>query len=376
VFEKSVSFRNARFYDSVFSRSEFLQDVDFCGAVFHTGVQFDSATFEGRCVFAGSWFNGRTSFASVTFSDHVQFTTALFEETVDFSGVAFNSGADFDMAVFKDSLIFQGANIRSDFSLANIAETGPSTVDGGLGSTKSDQSKSLSEIIRREDIELPSLLISEELQDNGFDIQKNFPIQVVKDGDFEQESPNFPLDRSAIDRIESYENVKSRFSSHDARQEAYRIQKLSFRQNARKRDADQMYVHEMRASRQAQRAKSGKIGGLRAVIEWVVADLSCKYGTDWQRVLLISLLVIGVCGVAYWVGDLYHIGGNIEFGTGDPPVNKPLVYFYYSVVIFTTVGGGNTLAVGLLALISAIEAVIGTVLSALLVAVFIRKLSD
>ena len=45
-------------------------------------------------------------------------------------------------------------------------------------------------------------------------------------------------------------------------------------------------------------------------------------------------------------------------------------------MIFTTLGGGNTLAVGLLALISAIEAVIGTVLSALLVAVFIRKLSD
>ncbi|WP_297556044.1 potassium channel family protein [Thermococcus sp.] len=138
--------------------------------------------------------------------------------------------------------------------------------------------------------------------------------------------------------------------------------------------ADIMFVLEMRAKRRARiKNARNKLEKLKAhthnFVEWLLADLPSKYGTNWVRLFLFSLLIIIGNAVPYTLWSAY-----IE---GFPQTSNYLVRFanalYYSLVTFTTLGYGDMHPTGWLKALSALEALTGAVFMALIVAVIARK---
>jgi len=106
----------------------------------------------------------------------------------------------------------------------------------------------------------------------------------------------------------------------------------------------------------------------RRWLEWLLIDLTCAYGTSWQRVLGTWFAVILISTLIFWLG-----GGIVSRGDGEP-IRSFWRSLYFSIITFTTLGYGDYRPKrgGFRALASA-EALIGAFMMALFVVVFARK---
>jgi len=163
-----------------------------------------------------------------------------------------------------------------------------------------------------------------------------------------------------------FKNVEFNLSEIQVR-ECMRAKKIH-EENGNQVEADKHFYLEMKGRRKQKFV-------LRRFLEWFVADITCKYGTSWERVLEISGLTILLFGGLYWLinkfteGALSYANGHTIstswYGLFDS--------FYYSIVTFTTLGYGDMHPTGILKIPSAIQSILGAIFMALLVAVFARK---
>ena len=155
------------------------------------------------------------------------------------------------------------------------------------------------------------------------------------------------------------------FTQAKAEEEACRVQRIAYEKEGRREDADEMLVYEMRARRRQKH-------GLVSFTEKLIADLPCKYGTSWKRVIGSSGLLILIFSLLYWSIPQFS---DLGFMTtlGNEPVNQFWDSLYYSVVNFATVGNGNFHPTGILKLLAGLEALLGAIFIALLIVVFARK---
>jgi len=184
------------------------------------------------------------------------------------------------------------------------------------------------------------------------------------------------LDFSHVDIRKGIDiNVPSEwFKLPEAEIEARRVQRLSFEKEGKRDEADRMFVLEMRAKRRA-RIKNAQSAWDKAkahthnFFEWLFADLSSRYGTDWIRLFMVSLFVVIGNAVPYTIWS--------KLIDGFPKTSNIAVRFanalYYSLVTFTTLGYGDMHPTGWLKALSAVEALTGAVFMALIVAVIARK---
>lgn len=107
-------------------------------------------------------------------------------------------------------------------------------------------------------------------------------------------------------------------------------------------------------------------------------DVFCGYGERPLRVVGFSLLVIVVFSLIYWWFGIADIGNFVGYQTTSS-VSENLCAFlnslYFSVVIFTTLGYGDLVPIGMSRLFSAIEAFLGSFTIALFVVVFVKKMT-
>jgi len=87
---------------------------------------------------------------------------------------------------------------------------------------------------------------------------------------------------------------ESIFDLPDSEAEALRIQRMCYEEEGRKEDADNTFVKERRALRRARVYNAKKksvilftISSISSIIEYFLADLTCKYGTDWIRPVIL-----------------------------------------------------------------------------------------
>jgi len=162
------------------------------------------------------------------------------------------------------------------------------------------------------------------------------------------------------------ENVK--FSNPETQKvECMRAKKVH-EENGNQIAADKHFYLEMKGRRKQK-------FDLWGFFEWLIADLTCEYGTNWKRVLSVSGGLIILFGFIYWLGNRFA-EGTISYANGDTistSIMGLLDSFYYSIVTFTTLGQGNMYPTGILKFFSAIQSVFGAIFMALLIAVFARK---
>jgi len=150
----------------------------------------------------------------------------------------------------------------------------------------------------------------------------------------------------------------------------YRIARTTWEASGDKEKADEYYYLEMlaRRNRVLSHYKRGpktvkKIFRLTEVFfEWMFADLTCKYGTDWKRPVFLWLGL-----VIFGFPILYAVTQSIE------PLNSPLDYVYFSIVTATTLGYGDIHPTGVGKAIASAEAIFGMFMWAVFLTVFARK---
>ncbi len=189
-------------------------------------------------------------------------------------------------------------------------------------------------------------------------------------GDFAWNStvlPNIPVELT----VEGFVEVEDcRFNSHRAAEVLYRLARISWERNGDFERADRYYYLEMVAKR------NSRLGGrrrgvkklflkLEAVFEWLFADLTCKYGTDWKRPILIWLAAVNL-----FFPLLFFLTKSVE---GISSTMGILDYEYFSIVTATTLGYGDYHPIGVGRVIASVEALFGMFMWAVFLTVFARK---
>ncbi|WP_297461487.1 potassium channel family protein [Thermococcus sp.] len=179
--------------------------------------------------------------------------------------------------------------------------------------------------------------------------------------------PNIPVELM----VNGFVEVEGcRFNSPRAAEVFYRLARISWERNGDFEKADEYYYLEMVAKRNSR--LSGRTGGLRSLVlkvevlfEWLFADLTCKYGTDWKRPILIWLAAVNL-----FFPVLYLITGSVE---GFSRIMTLLDYEYFSIVTATTLGYGDYHPIGVGRAIASVEALFGMFMWAVFLTVFARK---
>jgi len=189
-------------------------------------------------------------------------------------------------------------------------------------------------------------------------------------GDFAWNStvlPNIPVELN----VEGFVEIEDcRFNSHRAAEVLYRLARISWEQNGDFERADRYYYLEMvekRHSRLAGRRRGIKRLFLKmeALFEWLFADLTCKYGTDWKRPIMIWLAAVNIFFplLFFLTRSVEGISGTMSF----------LDYEYFSVVTATTLGYGDYHPIGVGRIIASVEALFGMFMWAVFLTVFARR---
>ena len=187
--------------------------------------------------------------------------------------------------------------------------------------------------------------------------------------------------KKAIDRLEALKDSNQeisetsiyveKFAEDQAKSEGCREQRLTYEAKGKKEEADQVFVHEMRARREAKESR------FQRFIDWFVADWTCRYGTSWQRVLGVSSGFILFFAFMYWGKKISLIVAAKGFGS--VIASHTAEYFgealHRSIMIFTTLGYTPEYFQDypLLQTLSAVESIIGALAVALIIVVFARK---
>lgn len=270
------------------------------------------------------------------FEKLVHFNSALFEGPVIFVGVIFKERANFAGAIFKGYAGFKGTVFRDDA----IFKT------------------------------------------SKFEGYANFVDATFDTVSFEDAKFEFKLDFSALKfRMIDIDIPHENFKLPEAEAEACRVQRLFYEKEGNKDKADEMFLRERRALRSAkvrqakeQLNKSNCIKSklkalinlfkayIGASIEFILADLTCGYGTNWIKPIVLWIFtVLILCPLLYLVTN--SIPNAYDF----------LSCLYFSIVTATTLGYGDLHPVGIGRALASAEAIFGTFMWAVFLAVFARK---
>ena len=372
IFEEAVDYRRYVF-------PEIPEGVDFSFAfsVFKGDAQFENATFKGSASFEGATFEEGASFEDATFEEDALFWRAIFKGGASFWGAIFKGRASFLGTIFKGIAWFEEARFEDDalFERATFEEDALfwRAIFKGIAWFKD---ATFEKGAWFEDATFKGMA-------DFLGKRVNFECKFYDELNFS----NTEFRRGVFIDIPS-----ERFKLPSAEAEACRVQRISYEREGRKDDADRMFVRERRALRRAEveeaKANVREVKALnptsfgkkvriwfvikatsnyllakgRSSLEFLLADLTCEYGTNWKRPVILWMLF-----VFFIFPLLYFILGGIT------KVSSILDYLYFSIVTATTLGYGDLQPIGWCKLIASTEAIFGTFMWAVFLVVFARK---
>ena len=281
----------------------FKKDVNFFRATFEGGVFFVHATFKRHVSFSGATFKGLADFSLATFERGAGFNKATFKGPAGFGGATFKGCTEFNEATFEEDAEFGEAMFKESFEEEHsyVSFCG-ATFEGiadfeGMGEG------------------FECIFYCDELDFSNTEFRKGVFIDI-------------PGECFKVPKAEA---------------EACRVQRISYEREGRKDDADRMFVRERRALKKAEveeaRANVSEVkeelkrlvassprkvervkaelkawfnlikatsnyllAKGRSSLEFLLADLTCEYGTNWKRpVILWIFLVFIIFPLLYFI---------------------------------------------------------------------------
>jgi len=354
-FDKAIFKKDARFFGAIFGNANFREVcfegiVDFKHAKFKR-ADFTYAKFKGK----DNWFTfaefGQAYFGEAEFGNFVWFTSAKFGYS-HFILTKFGKYTNFSCAIFYDTVIFDGSTFNGETYFKE-------TIFRGITSF-------------RDVTFLQSVDFSGKLKDEKYKFYKKLSFSGAE----------FKKGVKFLKYINSDDEMPSDwFRLPQAEAEACRVLRLYYEKEGNKDKADGMFLREKRALRRAKvrqvKEQLNKSNGVKsklkalinlfkaytgASIEFILADLTCEYGTNW-----IKPIVLWIFTVLMLFPLLYLVTNSI------PNAYDFLSCLYFSIVTATTLGYGDLHPVGIGRTIASAEAIFGTFMWAVFLAVFARK---
>lgn len=161
-----------------------------------------------------------------------------------------------------------------------------------------------------------------------------------------------------------------KFNNPGAEEVFHRLARTSWERSGDFERADRYYYLEMVARRKARlrtrrRGLKKLLDRFEVIFEWIFADLTCKYGTDWKRPIILWLFAVNVLFPLLFLATQSVQGISKGMSLLD--------YEYFSVVTATTLGYGDYHPIGVGRVIASVEALFGMFMWAVFLTVFARK---
>ena len=338
------------FADAVIRKS-----VTFEGAEIGLPVSFEDAQIGEHAVFAEANLRGHVWFEGAKLEGDANFRSAVLEKDARFNEVKIAGNAWFEGTKIVGEAYFEKAEIggKAWFERAEIGEDA---------------------VFESCDIGKDAWFANAEI---GGELWLD-KARIGGDAWFEGARLNGALIRLYDLKLKGKLSFKNAtFKLPRVQEEACRAAKRICEAMDNREDADYHFYREMTARRTLrvqnalQKKGFGKITAIfeliSVLIEWLLADLTCKYGSDWKRPIYLWVAVILGCAALYWAGG----GIKSAYTSGVPSFAESL---YYSIVTITTLGYGDYYPKpGFFQYLAQFEALFGVFMWAMLIAVFARK---
>ncbi len=107
----------------------------------------------------------------------------------------------------------------------------------------------------------------------------------------------------------------------------------------------------------------------------IIIEVSTKYFTSWQRSLFSMVIIILFFAILYGFFPEYIKVGNSTIDSIQI-ANKFIVYLYFSIITFTTIGYGDMSPIGFLRLVAGFEGILGVIFLSFFVICLSRKYTN
>ncbi len=373
VFKEKAEFMLSTFEElAIFSETKIEREVGFDYATFKKESNFYNTEIEKEALFSNASFEEKAIFNNAIFSGLSDFSEVSFEDEVAYKNTIFRDEGNFEGAIFRDNLFFNNTKFEGEFSLKNakLEKFGDFTESSFLGKSRFNYTKfggntefDNSTFTNTVSFEHADFEEDVSFKNMNFSRTPNF-IDAKFEGKVTFRHTTFD---QGIELIENQDNsLEDKYTLPEAREEACRIQKISYEKEGRREDADSMLVSEMRARREQKNP-------IIAFFEFIIADMTCKYGTSWKRVLASSGSFILGFSLISWLFTKFSEIGRLMSSSGGEPVLDFWNHLYFSVINFTMIGNIQYSPEGILKLFTGLETLLGALFIALLIVVLARK---
>ena len=362
-FKDETTFYNAQFNDSAkFVGTVFKSNVDFTNTVFCMDGNFQYAEFWKMTDFSKAEFKGKTDFSQAEFKEKVNFTEAVFLDLLVFNNTIYRNILGLD----RSKYLFPCSEYRALTIQKNVYKQFDDTSNIETISVKSMRAKRklyLTSVYRR------YISIDRHFKKIICELWNNCVSEENSEGCKRNDRKDFDITYKiqSRHRHDNYQSLLSEFILYlkhllTDHVDEY-LKKYSTKEN---------YGYPRRITSWIKRRLKFIKASLAALSEMFIIDLTCEYGTNWKRpVLLWSILVFLVFPVLYILVDGVKTGGGTPYLFR--PVNSLWDYIYFSIITATTVGFGDMQPRGFGRVLASLEAVFGTFMWAVFITVIAKK---
>jgi uncharacterized protein YjbI with pentapeptide repeats len=389
LFEGDASFRDGTFHESAkYTDVVFAGEAVFAGATFGDEATFERVTFEAAADFPGVEFHGTDSHESAS----VSFDEATFEDDANFHHV-YCLSASFSTVRFEGDVCFAESEFRERIEM-KIGRIGGDTIFNFTEAylragkivqpenrwvrcdlTKATVGDITFEVDSRDNRELFRYLRFCETKFDGFDFmahahyltQSNWRLHEFDEGDLEYD---YAVEMTSVAIEKTYQRAKT---SASAEGNVEASGKFRFK---RQQYARQNYKAIARDSEEPLRTR---VRNSQRVCENLFMELVCGHGMRLYRIAAVYILFPVVPAILYaFGGSLFRTEAGQVGSLGEllsvSGIKTFFTLVYFSYISFLTIGYGNVVAEGILALMLVnLEAYANVILGGLFIYALVKR---
>ena len=288
----AIRFTNVIFNGSIeIKETKLWSSVDFSNTIFNNKSSFAGSKFRRKAIFIETVFEDNADFVSANFFEITSFQSAIFKQDCNFGSTKFRNIVIFDFVKYRDSIFDEAI-------FCNIAHFRNGNFEGSTrfqnASYFLDAFFNDSKFVRDVSFAGTRFLSNVDFRDVKIQSEADFTNIFIGN--------KLYLDKCRIRRLNvCWDDIKDHLVEND---HVYTVLKKNFRKLNKTQDEDRCYIQYRRWLLETRRKDS----------LWFVdkaADLSCGYGYEPLKLLIVSGIFICIFSIPYYLCGFAKI--NYEF---------------------------------------------------------------
>lgn len=330
VVSRTIDFTGTAFSgDVLFDGAQLSEDFNSEGASFYEGASFDKANFEGDTNFNNAKFGGGSSFYSARFGGDAGFFGSLFNGDSIFNKAKFIGGAHFDGSLFNSYANFVDVDFQGDTSFYQTEfRWNTNFADAKLSGTAYFKEAEFGKLASFMGAEFSRYA---DFEDVRFAEDADFSNVQFKECYFwgDKYGRKLTLNGTQFSSMQiEWSSIKDHLVYNDA---AYLSLIKNFESLGHYADSDNCYY-------QYREEKQSRENDLGSKILDVSALITCGYGVRPINTFDLSVLVVIIFGIIYWIGKAVPeaVYEDLTARYLGSPLQALSISIYFSALAFVT----------------------------------------